>query len=207
MSGNATGGKGSKRWQHFYAALQLAIQRSAHKWTWENFTECFPVFCEEEGDRAQGVFNTLSRHMESSLTEATDKFFDDISLKQCIDDLHAAVVDAKLRKQKGEVRPDIWREDLHPRAATRARTIPLLEKERERLLADLQELEDENLRLQEEIASNVRQFDENEKKSETLLDTLDEVLQEWERLPVEDMSQWARDMIQQQSMSDKSKIC
>ena len=31
MSGNA--GKGSKRWQHFYAALQLAIQRSAHKWT------------------------------------------------------------------------------------------------------------------------------------------------------------------------------
>ena len=33
MSGNATGGKGSKRWQHFYAALQLAIQRSAHKWT------------------------------------------------------------------------------------------------------------------------------------------------------------------------------
>lgn len=84
MSGNAAGAKGSKRWQHFYAALQLAIQRSAHKWTWvpptifrgsipsstrrwENFTECFPVFCKEEGDRAQGVFNTLSRHMESSL--------------------------------------------------------------------------------------------------------------------------------------------
>ena len=72
--------------------------------------------------------------------EATDKFFDDINLKQCIDDLHAAVVDAKLRKQKGEDRPDIWREDLHPRAATRARTIPLLERERERLLAELQEV-------------------------------------------------------------------
>ena len=25
------------------------------------------MFCKEEGDRAQGVFNTLSRHMESSL--------------------------------------------------------------------------------------------------------------------------------------------
>ena len=75
-----------------------------------------------------------------SFQEATDKFFDDISLKQCIDDLHAAVVDAKLRKQKGEVRPDIWREDLHPRAATRARTVPLLERERERLLAELQEV-------------------------------------------------------------------
>ena len=75
-----------------------------------------------------------------SFQEATDKFFDDVNLKQCIDDLHAAVVEAKLRKQKGEVRPDIWKEDLHPRAATRARTVPLLEKERERLLAELQEV-------------------------------------------------------------------
>lgn len=192
MSGNGAGGKGSKRWQHFYAALQLAIQRSAHKWTWENFTECFPVFCKEEGDRAQGVFNTLSRHMESSLV--------------CIDDLHAAVVDAKLRKQRGEIRPDIWREDLHPRAATRARTVPLLEKERERLLAELQELEDENLKLQKEIASNVRQFGGNEKKSESLLDMLDEVFREWERLPADEMGQWTREMIQQQSTSDSSMI-
>jgi len=75
-----------------------------------------------------------------SFQEATDKFFDDINLKQCIDDLHAAVVDAKLRKQKGEVRSDIWREDLHPRAAARARTVPLLERERERLLVELQEV-------------------------------------------------------------------
>ena len=137
----------------------MILSGSIPLWTirrWENFTECFPIFCKEEGDRAQGVFNTLSKHMESvlvvrfyllmissthaSFQEATDKFFDDINLKQCIDDLHAAVVDAKLRKQKGEVRPDIWREDLHPRAATRARTVPLLERERERLLAELQEV-------------------------------------------------------------------
>lgn len=75
-----------------------------------------------------------------SFQEATDKFFDDTDLEQCIDDLHAAVVDAKLRKQKGEVRPDIWREDLHPRDATRARTVPLLEREKERLFAELQEV-------------------------------------------------------------------
>ena len=125
---------------------------------WEDFTECFPAFCKEEGDRAQGVFNTLSKHMESALVvrlsisperftrtdypfqKATDEFFVDTELKRCIDDLHAAVVDAKLRKQRGEVRPDIWREDLNPRAATRARTVPLLERERERLLAELQEV-------------------------------------------------------------------
>lgn len=77
----------------------------------------------------------------------------------------------------------------------------------------MSQVEDENLKLQDEIASNVCQFDENEKKSETLLDMLDEVqmflfpfnrrssrtqaLREWERLPTDDMSQWARDMIQQ----------
>ena len=136
------------------------------------------------------------------------------------------------------MRPDIWREDLHPRAATRARTIPLLERERERLLAELQEvlrwpfssvaahiqfqLENENLELQGEIASNVRQFDKNEKEAGSLLDVLDEVwmffwffpsfshpaqvIQEWERLPADDMSQWSREMIQQRSMSDKSTI-
>ena len=46
-------------------ALGLIFSWVVHRW--ENFTECFPVFCKEEGDRAQGVFNTLSRHMESSL--------------------------------------------------------------------------------------------------------------------------------------------
>ena len=78
--------------------------------------------------------------MTPSFQEAMDKFFDDINLKQCIDDLHAAVVEAKLRKQKGKVQPDIWKEDLHPHATTWAQTIPLLKKERQRLLAELQEV-------------------------------------------------------------------
>jgi len=37
------------------------------------------------------------------------------------------------------------------------------------------QLEDENIKLQEEITSNVRQFNENEKQAESLLDVLDEV--------------------------------
>ena len=84
------------------------------------------------------------------------------------------------------------------------------------------QLEDENLQMQNKIASNVRQFEENEKQSESLLDMLDEVrmplelrhlrshstqvLREWERLPADDMSQWAREMIQQRTMSDPSTI-
>lgn len=96
---------------------------------------------ETHGIVTSGMRIYLGGSLDSpSFQEATDKFFDDVNLKQCIDDLHAAVVEAKLRKQKGEVRPDIWKEDLHPRAATRARTVPLLEKERERLLAELQEV-------------------------------------------------------------------
>ena len=39
----------------------------------------------------------------------------------------------------------------------------------------LPQLEDGNLKLQEEITYNVRQFDENEKEAESLLDMLDEV--------------------------------
>lgn len=79
-------------------------------------------------------------------------------------------------------------------------------------------MEDENLRLQGEIASNVRQFYENEKNSEDLLELLDEVgvslkprgfgstnmqaLRDWERLPRDDMMQWIKDM-QRPSISDE----
>jgi Nnf1 len=61
-------------------------------------------------------------------------------MKQNIDDLHAVVSEARLRKQTEEVRQDVWREDLHPRAATRSRTIPVLEDARNKLLAELQQV-------------------------------------------------------------------
>lgn len=76
----------SKRWTHFHSALQLAINRAAHKWTWvgtvcvrratvssdrvyryEDFQECFALWCKEEPHGAEGVFSTLSRHMEDQI--------------------------------------------------------------------------------------------------------------------------------------------
>jgi hypothetical protein len=39
-----------------------------------------------------------------------------------------------------EVGKDVWREDLHPRTAVRARTVPSLEKEAARLRATLEEV-------------------------------------------------------------------
>ena len=71
--------------------------------------------------------------------------------------------------------------------------------------------EDRSLRTQDDIASNVRQFDKNKKNPESLLNILDDVrmplelrclclpgiqvLREWERLQAEDKSQWTRKMM------------
>ena len=77
----------SKRWTQFYAALQLAIQRAAHKWTsvfalfltlaiftnislilsFKDFSECFPLWCEEQPNGAEGIFNTVSSFIETHI--------------------------------------------------------------------------------------------------------------------------------------------
>ena len=75
----------------------------------------------------------------ASFQESMDKFFDEVT-KQSVDDLHTTVVDARLRKQGGEVPSDVWREDLHYCAATRAWAMLLLKMGRERLPAELQEV-------------------------------------------------------------------
>lgn len=61
-------------------------------------------------------------------------------MKENLDNLHAVVTEARSRKQTNYNGKDVWREDLHPSAAVRARTIPLLEQERDRLLAELKEV-------------------------------------------------------------------
>ena len=58
-------------------------------------------------------------------------------MKENLDNLHAVVTAARARKQAGYDGKDVWRDDLQPRAAVRARTVPLLEQERDRLRAEL----------------------------------------------------------------------
>ena len=69
-----------------------------------------------------------------------EELFPKYDLKHNIDILHAVVTEARARKQSGEIGKDVWREDLQPRTATRARTIPLLEKEAAKLRATLDEV-------------------------------------------------------------------
>ena len=43
------------------------------------------------------------------------------------------VTEARARAESGKIGPDVWKETLEPRVSTRARTVPLLEAERNRL--------------------------------------------------------------------------
>lgn len=54
-------------------------------------------------------------------------------MQENIDILHKIVNEAKDRKAKGEAGKDVWKEDLEPRAAVCARTVPILEAEVKKL--------------------------------------------------------------------------
>lgn len=59
-------------------------------------------------------------------------------MKPNLDRLHAVVTEARQRKEEGYTGKDVWKEDLKPDAAVRARIVPLLEEERDRLKAQLE---------------------------------------------------------------------
>lgn len=105
------------------------------------------------------------------------------------------VTEARARKQAGYNGKDVWIDNLHPGAAVRARTIPLLEAEKRRLQAQLDEvrpfdlldspvtdmtsytlkLDATNRKLQEEMQRNVKAREEIDQETSGLLDILDAV--------------------------------
>ncbi|KAF8487083.1 hypothetical protein DFH94DRAFT_13594 [Russula ochroleuca] len=194
-SQEAVGPPPSKRWTQFYAALQLAIQRSAHKWTYKDFSECFPLWCEEQPNGAEGVFNTVSSFIETHIVTNTNKLFEQYDVQKNVDILHQVVTEARARRQRGETGDsgtgvDSWRADLQPRAAVRARTIPALERERDSLRARLAEMERENMELYEEVRENVAAQDRAEVKTAEIFAFFDEIYAKWRDLPLEDMQAW-----------------
>ncbi|KAI8985585.1 hypothetical protein BD414DRAFT_441247 [Trametes punicea] len=191
MASSASTQAGSKRWTYFHSALQLAIQRSAHKWTYEDFAECFSLWCDEQPENAATIFNLVSSRLESSITENCEELFKKYKVKENLDNLHAVVTAARARKQTGYDGKDVWREDLQPRAAVRARTIPLLEKERDRLLAQLSQLTEENSALQSQMRRNVQAKEEAEAEAAKLLDTIDKAFAKWDALPLDDVQSWS----------------
>ncbi|KAH7922604.1 hypothetical protein BV22DRAFT_1131311 [Leucogyrophana mollusca] len=181
----------SKRWTHFHSALQLAIQRAAHKWTYDDFRECFALWCKEEPDGAIGVFNTVSRHMEDQISSNCENAFIESNVKDGINILHAVVSEARARKQRGEIGgKDIWRDGLSPRAAVRAQTVRVMQSEVEKLRATLKTLEEENAGLCAQIQHNVHAQEEGDAKTAELLDILDDVYSKWNKLPHDDIGLW-----------------
>jgi len=188
----------SKRWTQFYAALQLAIQRAARKWTYKDFSECFPLWCEEQPSGAEGVFNTVSNFIETHIVNNTNKLFEEYDVQKNLDTLHRVVTEARERRQRGEQpgaggngkKKDLWRADLQPRAAVRAQTAPALERERDALRARLAGLEKENRELGREIQENEAAQELTNAKAAEIFAFLDEVYAKWKELPVEDVQAW-----------------
>ncbi|KAG5654199.1 hypothetical protein H0H81_006232 [Sphagnurus paluster] len=181
---------GSRRWTHFRSALQLAIQRSAHKWTFEDFVECFPLYVEEDKNGASATFESITEYIESQNVNDLEKLFTDYSVQQNVDILHRVVNEAKERKARGDMGKDVWREDLQPRVAVAARTVPILESEVKRLRELLTAIEAENRRLQAELDDDVSASRSAKQRASELLDKLDAIYEEWQKLPTEETEAW-----------------
>lgn len=142
-----------------YPIDRMSLHRYLLATRYEDFAECFALWCNEHPDGSSAVFGQISRHMESlisvrssnyprlvqiltcTIQDNCEEVFAEYNLKENIDSLHAVVTDARARKQNGQTSgEDVWRENIEPRAAVRARTIPLLQAEAERLRATLLEV-------------------------------------------------------------------
>ncbi|KAG6332660.1 hypothetical protein ID866_6428 [Astraeus odoratus] len=186
------GTQDSKRWAHFHSALQLAINRAAHKWTYEDFQECFALWCKEEPHGAEGIFNAISRHMEDQIHASCEALFKDFNVRENINTLHSVVTDARARKQRGDIhRKDLWKENLDPRAAVRARSVPLLQAETDRLRATLKKLEEENVSLYEQTQKNTDREREATEQIQELLVLVDDVYSKWNKVPHDEIGLWS----------------
>jgi len=181
----------SKRWTQFYAALQLAIQRAAHKWTYKDFSECFPLWCEEQPNGAEGIFNTVSSFIETHIVTNTNKLYEQYDVQKNVDILHQVVTEARGRRQTvSDARADTWCADLQPRTAARARTILSLERERDSLRTRLAEMEKETMELHQELQESVAAQNRAVAKKGEIFAFFDEIYANWKELPLEDTQAW-----------------
>ncbi|KAJ7097840.1 hypothetical protein B0H15DRAFT_822938 [Mycena belliarum] len=181
---------GSRRWNYFHSALELAIQRSAHKWQFEDFAECFPQYVEKDKDGAFQTFTQVADYIESADKRDLDDLFGAYDLQNKIDILDNIVSEAKARKASGEVVPNVWTEDLHPRSAIRGRTIPILDAQAKRLRDSVAKLEAENTALISELESKIRDADDIKARTARALSNLRETQQIWTNIPMNELQGW-----------------
>ncbi|KAJ7709807.1 hypothetical protein B0H17DRAFT_1190966 [Mycena rosella] len=184
---------GSRRWNYFHSALELAIQRSAHKWKFEDFAECFPHYVEKDKDGAFQTFTQVADYIESATKRDLDDLFGVYDLQNKIDILDKLVSEAKARKASGDVVPNVWTEDLHPRSAICGRTIPTLEAQAKRLRDSVAKLEAENLVLLSDLEGKIKDTDALETRTLHILSNLEQTHEAWSDIPMDQVQGWTAD--------------
>ncbi|KAJ7781046.1 hypothetical protein B0H16DRAFT_605648 [Mycena metata] len=181
---------GSRRWNYFHSALELAIQRSAHKWTFEDFAECFPQYVKEDKDGALQTFNQVADYIETANQKDLQKIFHDYDLQTNVDILDKMVSEAKARKASGEIDPNVWTRDLPPRSAVAGRTVPVLEAQAQRLRESVAKLEAENHALISELDQKVAKIGDLDARTTRILDNIDSTHEAWANVPMEEIQEW-----------------
>jgi len=160
------------------------------RYRFEDFAECFPTYVEEDRNGASATFNSIADYIEAQNFRDLDKLFKEYNVQENIDNLHRIVLEAKDRIASGETRKDSWKEDLDPRVAVSARTIPRLEAEAQQLRERLAALEEENRQLQATIEENSHVTTTANERSKQLLDMLDGTCDSWTELDADKMEAW-----------------
>jgi len=132
----------------------------------------------------------LSRNMQYSIEQQTEAMLTQYSAAEAIDTLHKCVLEAKEAQKNGTEPKDAWRDELAPRIAVRARTVPVLEEERDRMRKDLENLEQENLRLIAELKEQKREREAADGEAVRLLDALDETVRVFASVQEGDLVNW-----------------
>jgi len=123
---------------------RLELSRNAHRRTSNAFFPSLPSFLFHSLFAGIVVVNVKKT--------GTNKLYEEYDVQKNLDTLHRVVTEARARRRRGETDTDTdpggssssnnnlkdrWRADLQPRAAMRARTVPVLERERDSLRARL----------------------------------------------------------------------
>ncbi|KAJ7449909.1 hypothetical protein FB451DRAFT_1146758 [Mycena latifolia] len=181
---------GSRRWNYFHSALELAIQRSAHKWKFEDFAECFPNYVEKDKDGALQTFTQVADYIESTNKRDLDDLFGSYNLQNAIDILDKIVSEAKARKASGDVVPNVWTENLHPRSAICGRTIPILDAQAKQLRDSVAKLEAENALLLSKLESKLKNTDDIKARNDRILNSLDQTHEAWSTIAMDELQAW-----------------
>ncbi|KAG7093494.1 hypothetical protein E1B28_007170, partial [Marasmius oreades] len=159
--------------------------------SYEDFAECFPQYVEEDKNGSSTTFNSIAEYIETECLRDLEKLFEEYKVQENVDTLHRIVNEAKERANSGNnTRNDVWREHLQPRAATTARTAPLLEAEATRLREVLATMQSRTARIQAELEETVKATEEADARANGLLNQLDSVLQKWNDVPLEKIEAW-----------------